>query len=87
MKCLYLSKPVVDLVLSGKAPRAEVGVVIADIIRLMDDHNISISFVPRAVNRVVDCLAKLALYSSENSFYYGTTPLSVEALVMADWPD
>ncbi|KAK3220990.1 hypothetical protein Dsin_014960 [Dipteronia sinensis] len=79
------AKSMVGLVLSGTAPLAEVGVVIVDIIRLVNGFQIALSFVPRAADRVADCLAKLALASSEDHFYLNSIPPSMEGLVLADW--
>ncbi|KAK4843423.1 hypothetical protein QYF36_007895 [Acer negundo] len=74
-------KSMVDLVMSGTAPLTKVGVVIADIIQLMNVLNISISFVPKVTNRVADYLAKFTMSSSDDRFYYNSTLPSLRALL------
>ncbi|KAK2633996.1 hypothetical protein Ddye_028788 [Dipteronia dyeriana] len=66
--CLYAkilsdAKVIVDLVNSGVAHLADVGIIIDDILHLLNCNDISISFVPKSANMVTYGLAKLALVS------------------------
>ncbi|KAK4848279.1 hypothetical protein QYF36_011198 [Acer negundo] len=79
------TKSAVDLVMSGTTPLPKVEVDIGDINRFVDVLEIDISFIPRAKNKVADCLATFALSSSEDYFYLNFTPPSVESVVLVDW--
>ncbi|KAK3189375.1 hypothetical protein Dsin_028936 [Dipteronia sinensis] len=57
----YDAKSVVDLINSGNAPIADIGIVISDILRIIKCHNIRVSFAPRSTNMVAHCLAKMFL--------------------------
>ncbi|KAK3218112.1 hypothetical protein Dsin_012082 [Dipteronia sinensis] len=78
------AKVVVDLVLSGVAPQADVGVIISDIFLLIGCNAISISYVPRRANMVAHNLAKLVVSSVNDCFWFEFFPSPMKDLVLAD---
>ena len=76
---------VVHAVYIKKAHAFDVGVVISNVLRLLDQVNIvSISFVPRLANSVVHGLAILALSHLGEFIWLDDCPLCVERLVLGD---
>ncbi|KAK2642117.1 hypothetical protein Ddye_023880 [Dipteronia dyeriana] len=80
------SKSVVDLINSGKAPIANVGIVIRNVFELMNCYPVLVSFTGRSANCVAHGLAKLSISLPEDRFWLETCPARVEDLVMADRP-
>ena len=79
---------IVEMVTAKDSPPADVGVVINDILCLLQLVNVSfISFVPRIANSVAHALAKLALQHEGEFIWLEDCPLSVENLVLGDCPD
>ena len=78
---------VVQAINSRNSPFSELGVVVDDILAMMDIFpGLSISFAPRVLNKVALGLAKLALDFEGVFLWIEDCPLCVESLVRGDVP-
>ena len=77
-----------DLIGSAQVPCSEIGVIFHDIkVVLSNSFFHSVIFVPRVANKVAHSLAKLGLCSVGESVWLKDCPLSVENLVLGDYPN
>ncbi|KAK2645541.1 hypothetical protein Ddye_020736 [Dipteronia dyeriana] len=76
------TKAVIDMINSGVAPQADIGVIIHDILSLLSKFPISISFVSRRANIVAHSFAKLAIESVFYLFWFNLCLPSVESFVL-----
>ncbi|KAK2658310.1 hypothetical protein Ddye_004843 [Dipteronia dyeriana] len=76
---------VVNLIGSKSVPCSDVGVVIRDILILLENHCFSIiDFVSRLVNKVSHSRAKLVLVHKDEFVWLDEHHLSVESLVLSN---
>ena len=76
----------VDLISARRVLASDVGIVIHDILPLINSCFVSFIFVPRFDNKVAHGLVKLALGYEGRSVWVGDCPLAMESLVLGDCP-
>ncbi|KAK1587419.1 hypothetical protein Q3G72_012617 [Acer saccharum] len=81
------AQAVINAIGSQVVPSSEVGVIIHDILSVFGRSSFSsINFVPTLANNVAHNLAKLALSHAGEFVWLDDCPLSVESLVLGDFP-
>ncbi|KAK3184767.1 hypothetical protein Dsin_032053 [Dipteronia sinensis] len=78
------AKWVVCLINSDSQSRADIGVVVSDIVALSRQFNISISFAPRATNMTAHALAKFGLKSMDNHVWFEEIPPCLMSVLLVD---
>ncbi|KAK2662048.1 hypothetical protein Ddye_000622 [Dipteronia dyeriana] len=78
---------VVDIINSRVPPLSEIGLVISDILRLLDGpFNLHVTFDPRFMNKAAHGPAKLGLKIANNLFLMEECPLCLDSTVMGNRP-
>ncbi|KAL5823689.1 hypothetical protein ACOSQ4_021589 [Xanthoceras sorbifolium] len=78
---------VINVLRTGSVPCSDLGLIISDIFRFCRCSIVfSCSFIPGIANRVADSLAKAAISSVEDRFWFEVCPFIVELLVQDDSP-
>ncbi|KAL5825608.1 hypothetical protein ACOSQ3_021671 [Xanthoceras sorbifolium] len=78
---------VINVLRTGSIPCSDLGLIISDIFQFCRCSIVfSCSFIPRIANRVADSLAKAAISSVEDRFWFEVCPFIVELLVQDDSP-
>ncbi|KAK0583808.1 hypothetical protein LWI29_003361 [Acer saccharum] len=79
------AKSVVELINTKCCSCADVGVIISDILALINFFNISVSFVPRKANMTAHALTKLALVFDRDLFWMEEHPPCLESVILLFW--
>ncbi|KAK3212224.1 hypothetical protein Dsin_016930 [Dipteronia sinensis] len=78
---------VVNLINTGSAISADVGVVLSDIFNIISTSGIElVQYVPRMANMVAHSIARMALSISQDCFWVEECPSSVGSLLLRDLP-